>query len=209
MRFSSFACFRLVSLLAYGSSLLAVYYTQPLAAKAYNDLCAGQGMTFGEGESAKVLGVAMIVVAIPLLLARSNALIVVNLSVSLITVLGALALLSTVGNTPYECFTMGGTYEDHTSGLDEFGLWFTLALFLSYVFLLIDLAIGSRGREPRSWPDLDERAASKAPQAQLRLEIMFLLCSNARVLWRVSPWILRNSEKSFGSGIVCAGSMVR
>jgi hypothetical protein len=80
---------------------------------------------------------------VPIFLARSNALIVANLIVGLTTILGASALLHTAGNTPYECFTTMGMYEDNTSGLDGFEFWLVVAAFFSYVLLLIDLAIWS------------------------------------------------------------------
>jgi len=77
--------------------------------------------------------IALIVFAVPLLLARSYALIFVNLTVASITVVAAGSLLVTAGDTPYECFTQAGTYEDHTSGLDGFELWLMFAAFLSCV----------------------------------------------------------------------------
>jgi hypothetical protein len=134
---------RLASLLAYGLALLIVHHVHPIAAKAYDDLCSRQGITFGEGHSVRDLGITIIVFAVPLFLARSNALIVANLIVSVATILGASALLYSAGNTPYECFTTMGTYEDHTSGLEGFEFWLVVAAFFSYVLLLIDLAIWS------------------------------------------------------------------
>jgi hypothetical protein len=132
---------RLASLVCYGLSLLIVHHVHPIAAKAYNDLCSSQGVTFGEGHSVIFLGITLIVFAIPLFLARSRALIVTNLVVGLITIFGAISLLHTAGNTPYECFTTMGTYEDHTSGLDGFEFWLCFTVLLSYVLLLVDLAI--------------------------------------------------------------------
>ncbi|MGY3490185.1 hypothetical protein ACVW1C_008068 [Bradyrhizobium sp. USDA 4011] len=102
---------RVANLIAYGLSILIIHKLQPVAAKAYNDLCASQGMMFGEGQSVRTLVLAMIVIAMPVLLARSNTLVVSNLIMGLITVAGAAGLLSTAGNTPYECFTTSGTYE--------------------------------------------------------------------------------------------------
>jgi hypothetical protein len=135
------AGFRLASAVAYGVSLFIAHYVQPIAAKAYNDLCALQGMTFGDGPSVQELGFFAIALAVLLLLARSNVLIVINLIVSLITVLGASTLLSSAGNTPYECFTSQGTYEDNTSGLFGFGFWLVVVVFLSSIVLVIDLLI--------------------------------------------------------------------
>jgi hypothetical protein len=134
---------RLASLLFYGLSLLIIHHAQPMAAKAYNDLCSSQGTTFGEGLSVNFLGVMLIIVALSLFLARSNALVLTNLIAGLITICGAGSLLSTASNTPYECFTQAGTYEDHTSGLDGFEMWLVFATLLSYVLLVVDLAIWS------------------------------------------------------------------
>jgi hypothetical protein len=132
---------RIASLLACGVSLLTVYYLQPIAAKVYNDLCASQGMTYPGGESVQTLGILMLLIAVPILLARSNLLVFINLYISLMTVLLANALRSTAGNTPYECFTIMGTYEDRTSGLENF-VWSFLAVCLfSNLLLLIDLGI--------------------------------------------------------------------
>jgi hypothetical protein len=135
--------FRLVSLLLYGFSLLLFYHAQPIAAKAYNDLCSSQGITFHEPESATFLIVVLVIGALPLLLSRSNAMVLTNLILGVITIFGAGLLLSTAANTPYECFTQAGTYEDRTSGLDGFEMWFGFAIVLSYIFTVIDLAIWS------------------------------------------------------------------
>ena len=106
-------------------------------------------MTFGEPYSVSELGIAIVIFAVPLFLGHRDALIAANLIISLVTILGASSLLYTTGDTPYECFTSMGTYEDHTSGLDGFGFWLVIAAFFSYVFLLIDLAIWS----VKSWSD--------------------------------------------------------
>jgi hypothetical protein len=132
---------RLVSLFANGVSLLIFHHLQPIAAKAYDDLCASQGVNFGGGESAEVLWITMGIVAVPILLARSNVLVVANLILSSISLFGSSGLFATAGNTPYECFTTGGTYEDHTSGLDGFAYWYAFVLVLSYLLLFIDLSI--------------------------------------------------------------------
>jgi len=124
-----------------GLSLVIFHHVQPIAAKVYNDLCAAEGITYPVGPTNEGLGITMIAVAVPLLLARSNVLIVVNLITSFITVFGAGTLPSTAGDTSYECFTSSGTYEDHTSGLEGFDFWLAAVVFFSYVFLLLDLIV--------------------------------------------------------------------
>lgn len=96
-------------------------------------------MTFEAGLSAGEIGLCAIAIAVLLLLSRSNILIIGNLIISLIMVWSASKLLSTAGNTPFECFTRHGPYEDRTSGLEEFWFWLIAAILLSYFALLIDL----------------------------------------------------------------------
>jgi hypothetical protein len=132
---------RLASLLAYGLSFVILAHVQPIAAKAYNDLCASQGMSFGEGEAIRTLAITLIVIAVPLGLARSSILVYGNLIISLLILLCAYRLLSTAGNTPYECFTQAGTYEDNTSGIDDFEWGLAVVVAVSYLCLLVDLAI--------------------------------------------------------------------
>ncbi|WP_128970442.1 hypothetical protein [Bradyrhizobium tropiciagri] len=91
---------RLTPLLFYGLSVPIVRYAYPIAAKAYNDLCSSQGMTFGEGLSASHLGIALVIVSLPLFLARGNALVLANLTIGLVTICGAGSVLHTAANTP-------------------------------------------------------------------------------------------------------------
>jgi hypothetical protein len=132
---------RLASLVAYGLSLFILDHVHPIAAKAYDDLCSSQGTTFGAAHSVREFVIAAIIFAVPLFLARSNALIATNLIIGLVTISAASLLLHTARNTPYECFTTMGTYEDHTSGIDGFEFWLIVAAFSCYVLLVIDLAI--------------------------------------------------------------------
>jgi hypothetical protein len=132
---------RLLTLTAYGGSLIFLHHTELLAEKVYNDLCSNEGIRFSKPMSATNLVLVMAVFSVPTLLARSRALIMSNLAVSMITVGSALLLLFTASDMPYECFTMGGDYEDHTSGLGEFMLWGCFVLLLSFVSLFIDLSI--------------------------------------------------------------------
>jgi len=133
--------YRLATLAAYGISLIFLHFAESLAEKVYDNLCSSEGITFGKPTSIMGLVVVMVVFSVPTLLARSWALIVVNLTISLITAGGAVLLLFTASDTPYECFTMGGTYEDHTSGLGEFTLWGFFALLSLFGLLFIDLSV--------------------------------------------------------------------
>jgi hypothetical protein len=83
----------------------------------------------------------MIVIAVLLVLARSRILVHSNLTISLLTLFYACTLLSTAGHTPYECFTQAGTYEDNTSGIAHFEWGLAFMILVSYLCLLVDLAI--------------------------------------------------------------------
>jgi hypothetical protein len=133
--------YRFASLVAYGVSLLFLHLAEPIAAKTYNDLCSSQGIQFNDGEPIGHLVVGFIVLAVPLFLARSHALVSASLMIGAITALAASGLFVTARDVPYECFTQAGTYEDHTSGLDGFEMWLLFAALLSYLLLVIDLAI--------------------------------------------------------------------
>jgi hypothetical protein len=144
-RFSALGSFivklRLATLAAYGSSLIFLHCAEFLAEKVYDDLCLREGIRFAKPMSAMSLVLIMVVFSLPTLLARSRALIIANLTASLITAGGAVLLLFTASDIPYECFTMGGDYEDHTSGLTEFTLWGAFILLLSFAFLFVDLSV--------------------------------------------------------------------
>jgi len=99
---------RLATLAAYGVSLIFLHYAESLAEKVYDDLCSSEGITFAKPTSVLSLVVVLVVFSVPTLLARSRAVIVANLTTSLITAGGAVLLLFTASDTPYECFTMGG-----------------------------------------------------------------------------------------------------
>jgi hypothetical protein len=146
---------RLICVLAYGLSLIIAHHVQPIVAKAYNDVCAVQGVTYGSGDSVQTLLLAFAVLSAVILLTRSTTLIVVNLIVSSITLLGAVGLLFTAGNTPYECFTTMGTYDDHTSGLEGFGFWVAVVcgavvmlLCVDWAVWIVKKAVGSGGQAP-------------------------------------------------------------
>ena len=132
---------RLLTLSAYGGSLILFHYSELLAEKVYNELCSNEGIRFSKPMSATNLVLVMAVFSVPTLLARSRALVVANLAASVITIGSALLLLFTASDIPYECFTMGGDYEDHTSGLGEFTLSGCFILLVSFAMLVVDLSI--------------------------------------------------------------------
>jgi hypothetical protein len=130
---------RFASLLAYAGALSIYHHAQPIAAKAYNDLCAGQGMVFGQPTPVSELCFVLLVAAVPMALIRGSVNVVLNLAIGLVALLAAVSLLATAGQPPYECFTQAGTYEDHVSGLGDFELASALLVLLSYLLLAVDL----------------------------------------------------------------------
>jgi hypothetical protein len=149
--------FRLATLAVYGGSLVFLHYAEVIAERVYDDLCSREGITFSKPMPAVVLVLIMLVFSVPTLLARSRVVIVTNLTAGLITAAGAVLLLFTASNTPYECFTMGGDYEDHTSGLGEFTLWGIFVFLLSFALLFIDLSVWAL---KKIWLALNSQAAS-------------------------------------------------
>jgi hypothetical protein len=142
---------RVTCLLVYGLSLFIAHRVQPIVAKAYDDLCTVQGVTYGNGNSVRELRSIFAILSAVTLFARSTTLIIANLIISSLTFLGAVGLLFTAGNTPYECFTTMGSYEDHTSGLEGFGFWVATVCGLLVVFLCVDLAVWTVKKAVRFW----------------------------------------------------------
>ncbi|WP_257167860.1 hypothetical protein [Bradyrhizobium sp. SRS-191] len=137
---------RFASLLAYAGAFSIYHHAQPIAAQAYDDLCAGQGISFGQPTPLSELCVALLVAAVPVALVRSTVSVVLALALALLALLAAMSLLATAGHPPYECFTQAGTYEDHVSGLGDFELASALLVLLSYLLLAVDLLIWIRRR---------------------------------------------------------------
>jgi hypothetical protein len=134
---------RSVTSLAYILAVLAYLYGSALAFHAYDKACAKE-VDSAATNPLQVVGLALIMiiaVTVPTWLTRSHALVFINLCLSLLTAVFALSLLFTASTPPYECFTMGGNYEDHVSGVPEFTLYSAVVIFVSYVFLLLDWSI--------------------------------------------------------------------
>ncbi|MGY4479114.1 hypothetical protein [Bradyrhizobium sp. USDA 3364] len=70
----------------YALSLPVPHHLYPLAAKAYNELCSSQGMVFAGGPPSFAQDViTIIIVALPLLFARSVVVVATNVILALIT----------------------------------------------------------------------------------------------------------------------------
>jgi uncharacterized protein (DUF983 family) len=134
---------RLGGVLAYGFAVFVVLYGASLASNAYHRACAKE-VTWAAADPFKGAGfvlIAIVVIIFPTLLARGKALVIVNLWLGLLTVVCAVLFLSTASTPPYECYTMGGSYEDHVSGLPEFTLYLAFVVAVSYFFVVLDWSI--------------------------------------------------------------------
>ena len=157
---------RVLGAVAYGVALFIYYRAEPVAAAAYDKLCGAQGASYGDRESAGFLLITLLVLLFPLVAARSRIAVTACVALSLITLVGALGLLVTAGDTPYECFTQAGTYEDHTSGLEGFSWWVGGVVLLTWVAALVDLTIWSALKViGRLWRRRLARGAKPAPRS--------------------------------------------
>jgi hypothetical protein len=135
--------FRWISLLAYSLAVPAYLYRASLASDAYSEACTKE-IARTATHPLEAIGLALImvgVITLPTLLARSDALVTVNLCLSLFVAGFAVSLLFTARTPPYECFTSGGSYEDHVSGLLEFTLCSAFVVVVSYFFVLLEWSI--------------------------------------------------------------------
>jgi hypothetical protein len=137
---------RHVKYLIRACSLGAFALTGPLAAqativaaKAYNDLCFNEAPLWRtpDGSIWLSLGVGLVVL-LPTICSRSSSVVVMNLFLSIVTLLLACRVQATAGTPPYECFSHNGTYEDRVSGLRELDLWGSLILIVLYVAFVVD-----------------------------------------------------------------------
>lgn len=64
-----------------------------------------------------------------------------NLCLGLLTTVFAFVLLFTAAASPDDCYSSGGSYEDHVSGLPEFTFYLIFVVVISYVFVLLDWSI--------------------------------------------------------------------
>lgn len=133
---------RIFGLVLYALSLPVPHHLYPIAAKAYDELCSSQGMVFVDAPPSFAQDVITIVIlAVPLVFARSTVVVATNAIFALVTASMAAHLFKTAGNTPYECFTINGWYQDRTSGLDDFEWWILSAGVFSCILLLADWSI--------------------------------------------------------------------
>jgi uncharacterized protein (DUF983 family) len=129
--------------LAYGLAVIVSLYGASLASDAYHSACAKE-VTWAAADPFQGFGyvlIAIVVIIFPTLLAHSKALVVVNLWLGLLTVVFAVFFVSTASTPPFECYTMGGSYEDRVSGLPEFTLYLAFVVAVSYFFVVLDWSI--------------------------------------------------------------------
>jgi hypothetical protein len=141
---------RLGSVIAYFVAAILCEYAESTARSAYYLVCQQwQHIDWPVPQGADVVKdilLGTLVMSVPVLVARSNVFVTVNLVLAS-AVLGAAFLLSfSAATPPYECFTMGGHYEDNVSGRFEFTLYAMLVLSLSTIFSLVDLSVWGFGQ---------------------------------------------------------------
>jgi hypothetical protein len=124
------------SLLALGAVVLLYNQAGAAVLAAYNAACAINDRFFA-GSMPVGFDQALLIFLLPTLLARANLAVKVSLALALFTLLMAILTMLNANTPPYECVTMGGSYEDHSS-VASFELYVLLFLFLSYLFLVID-----------------------------------------------------------------------
>jgi hypothetical protein len=127
------------SVLAYGFVAPIWIYVNSVALRAYNETCALENVHYITDEY-RIVAAALIIIAVPVLLAHSDFFIKTNAVLSLSALLWAASLILTAATPPDECFSSGGSYEDRVSGQPEFVLFFLFLIVLSYSLVLIELS---------------------------------------------------------------------
>jgi hypothetical protein len=122
------------SSLAYCIAAAIFLYAQSVARDVFIEVC-GRPLPI---ESPDKVGIGLMILTIPVLLVRSNAVVKANTFFALLMMAFAVSTPVTARTLPDECYTQAGSYEDHVSGIPEF-LWslFFITLF-SYLFFVID-----------------------------------------------------------------------
>jgi hypothetical protein len=136
---------RIGNLLAVSCAMLLWTVASSLTQKTYYTTCKDEigDLFYSEGkglDARTVIEIILVVLIIflPIFLAQSNILIKINLALSALTLFLASLLVSTATTIPEECFTMGGDYEDHASGLPEFFFYMIFIVLVSYLMLLVE-----------------------------------------------------------------------
>lgn len=134
---------RVASLAAYG--IVAPLYAQAaeLMVRAYNERCHNDAPMWPmpDRDFLWPFFEPLLLMLIPVVCSRRNSTIGTNLFLSIVTLLWALRLQVTAATPPYQCYTMGGSYEDHVSGLPEFEMCFLLFMVISYALFLADWCV--------------------------------------------------------------------
>ncbi len=138
---------RLSTLLILSAAGAIVVWAQGIALDSYNAACqpgdrfmAGEPLAGGSSATTAVLVVKYWAIALPpVLLVRRPVAVKTIFAMGILVLLAALFHFAAAHTAPYECVTMGGDYEDHSSGTFEFLLAYILLVPLSYLVAIIDL----------------------------------------------------------------------
>jgi hypothetical protein len=141
---------RLGSLLAISCAMLLWILASSVAPKTYDATCKDEigdriysGVKVSEFDARTLIEIVIVVliIVLPIFLAQSNSLLKINVALSVLTLFLASLLVFAATTIPEECFTMGGDYEDHASGLPEFTFYMIFMVFVSYLSLLIEWSV--------------------------------------------------------------------
>ena len=110
--------------------------------EAYNAFCAPGNRFFELSEASFTSAlISIAILALPVVLSRTNVVLGINLTFSLFALIATARLPFTAQTSPYECASSGGAYADRVSGIPELELLLILFLFLSYVLLFLDWGV--------------------------------------------------------------------
>jgi hypothetical protein len=142
---------RLLTLVVLAAAGLIAFYAQGIALDSYNAACppghrfmTGEPLTGGSpAQTAMFMAKWYLVAILPALLVRRPATIITMVAVSVLILLAALFHFAAAHASPYECVTMGGDYEDGSSGTWEFLFAYLFLVPLSYIVAAVDLLLST------------------------------------------------------------------
>jgi hypothetical protein len=140
---------RLPTLLALAAAGVLAFYAQGAALDSYSAACpAGHSFVTGDfltggppAKTARLIAKWFGIAILPVLLVRRSTTVKASFVISVLILLAALFNFAAAHTVPYECVTMGGDYEDHSSGTFEFLIAYFLLMPLSYIIAVADLLL--------------------------------------------------------------------
>ncbi|HEY7297140.1 MAG TPA: hypothetical protein VH684_04310 [Xanthobacteraceae bacterium] len=133
-----FVC-KLSSGLAYCIVAGIYLYAQSVASNVFMEACGRKLPT----TPLEKVGIGLVIFLIPVVLARSKAVVSVHAIFASLAMVFALFTAFTASTPPYECYTQAGSYEDHVSGIPVFGFFLVFVAFILYFSLVLDWFVWS------------------------------------------------------------------